>query len=68
MTLQEIIIMLAVALVCIIVTAVVASKVTASRLKKSADTSIGNAEENATEIMDEALKTADAKKRFVAYM
>ncbi|MDE7253204.1 MAG: ribonuclease Y [Acetatifactor sp.] len=55
--------MLAVALVCIIVTAVVASKVTASRLKKSADTTIGNAEEKAREIIDEALKTAEAKKR-----
>ena len=63
MTLQEIIIMLVVALVCILVTAVVACKVTASRLKKSADTTIGNAEEKAREIIDEALKTAEAKKR-----
>ncbi|MCM1091934.1 MAG: ribonuclease Y [Muribaculum sp.] len=63
MTLQEIIIMLVVALVCIVVSAVITAKVTASRLKNAADTTIGNAEEKAREIIDEALKTAEAKKR-----
>ncbi len=64
MTLQEIIILLVVvALVCILVTAVVASMVTTSHLKKSASNTIGNAEEKAREIIDEALKTAETKKR-----
>ncbi len=63
MTLQGVIIMLVVALVCILVTALVTNKVTVSYLKKSAANTIGNAEEKAREIIDEALKTAEAKKR-----
>ena len=63
MTLQEVIVTLVVALVCILVTAVVTYKVTVSHLKKSAANTIGNAEEKAREIIDEALKTAEAKKR-----
>ncbi len=54
---------LAVALVCILVTAVVTNKVTTSYLKKSANNTIGNAEEKAREIIDDALKTAESKKR-----
>jgi ribonuclease Y len=61
--LQEIIITLVIALVCIIVTAVVTYNVTVSYMKKSAANTIGNAEEKAREIIDEALKTAEAKKR-----
>ena len=63
MTLQEIIIMLVVALVCILVTAVITNRVTVSSLKKSANNTIGNAEGKAREIIDEALKTAESKKR-----
>ena len=63
MTLQEVIVTLVVALVCVLVTAVVTYKVTVSHLKKSAANTIGNAEEKAREIIDEALKTAEAKKR-----
>ncbi len=63
MTLQEVIITLVVALVCVLVSAVVTNKVTVSHLKKSAANTIGNAEEKAREIIDEALKNAEAKKR-----
>ncbi|MCM1112298.1 MAG: ribonuclease Y [Muribaculum sp.] len=63
MTLQGVIIMLVVALVCILVTALITNKVTVSYLKKSAANTIGNAEEKAREIIDEALKTAETKKR-----
>ena len=63
MTLQEVIITLVVALVCILVTAVITNKATVSYLKKSAANTIGNAEEKAREIIDDALKTAEAKKR-----
>ncbi len=61
--LQQVIITLAVALVCILVTAVITYRVTVSHLKKSAANTIGNAEEKAREIIDEALKNAEAKKR-----
>lgn len=63
MTLQEIIITLVVALVCILVSAVITNRITVSSLKKSANNTIGNAEGKAREIIDEALKTAEAKKR-----
>ncbi len=56
-------VVLAVALVCILVAALITNKVTTSYLKKSANNTIGNAEEKAREIIDEALKTADSKKR-----
>ncbi len=60
---QTIIVALAVALVCILVTALVTNKLTTSYLKKSANNTIGNAEEKAREIIDDALKTAESKKR-----
>ena len=63
MTLHAIIIMLVVVLVCILVTAVITHLITSSYLKKSATNTIGNAEEKAREIIDDALKTAEAKKR-----
>ena len=50
-------------LVAVAVTAVVTAVITKSRLKKSAEGTIGNAEEKAREIIDEALKTAENKKR-----
>ena len=52
-----------IAAVCVLVTAVVTALATTSRLKKSSANTIGNAEEKAREIIDEALKTADSKKR-----
>ena len=41
----------------------ITAKVTTNRLKKNAEGTIGNAEEKAREIIDEALKTAENKKR-----
>ncbi|MBR1931816.1 MAG: ribonuclease Y [Lachnospiraceae bacterium] len=52
-----------IAVVCILVTAVITMYVTTSRLKKDSESTIGNAEEKAREIIDEALKTAETKKR-----
>ncbi len=63
MTLQWILIMIAVALVCILVSAFVTYLATISYMKKSAANTIGNAEEKAREIIDDALKTAETKKR-----
>ncbi|MCM1527749.1 MAG: ribonuclease Y [Bacteroides sp.] len=63
MTLPNIIIMLVVALVCILATAVVTHSLTVSHLKKSAANTIGNAEEKAREIIDDALKSAETRKR-----
>jgi len=60
---QTILIALAVALVCILVTALITNKLTTSYLQKSANNTIGNAEEKAREIIDDALKTAESKKR-----
>ncbi|MCM1102125.1 MAG: ribonuclease Y [Clostridium sp.] len=59
----NIIIMLVVALVCILATAVVTHSLTVSHLKKSAANTIGNAEEKAREIIDDALKSAETRKR-----
>ena len=47
----------------IAVTAVVTGVVVSTLQKKSTATTIGNAEDKAREIIDEALKTAEAKKR-----
>jgi ribonuclease Y len=52
-----------IAVVCILVTAVITALVTTSSLKKNSESTIGNAEEKAREIIDEALKTAETKKR-----
>ena len=54
---------LIVALICIAVTAVVTSILVSSYQKKKHAETIGNAEDKAREIIDEALKTAEAKKR-----
>jgi len=51
------------ALIAIVVSAAITYFVTASVLKKSASSKIGNAENKAREIIDEALKTAETKKR-----
>ncbi len=54
---------IAIVLACILVTAVVAAMLTSSHEKKVAAKTIGNAEDKAREIIDEALKTAETKKR-----
>jgi len=51
------------ALVAVIVSAAITYVVTTGLMKKNADSKIGNAEEKAREIIDEALKTAETKKR-----
>ncbi|MBO4982008.1 MAG: ribonuclease Y, partial [Lachnospiraceae bacterium] len=56
-------VLIAIALACVLVTVVITAVVTSSYQKKSSAKTIGNAEDKAREIIDEALKTADAKKR-----
>ena len=56
-------IIIAVAIVLIVVAAVISHFVTVSNLKKNADSKIGNAEAKAREIIDDAVKTAEAKKK-----
>ena len=51
------------ALIAVAVSAVITYFVTSTLLKKNAGSKIGNAEEKAREIIDEALKTAENKKR-----
>ena len=54
---------IAVAVVLIIAAAVISHFVTVSNLKKNAQSKIGNAETKAREIIDDAVKTAEAKKK-----
>ena len=54
---------IAVAVVLIIAAAVISHFVTVSNLKKNAESKIGNAETKAREIIDDAVKTAEAKKK-----
>ena len=56
-------IVIAVAAVLVIVAAVVSHFVTVSNLRKNAEFKIGNAESRAREIIDDAVKTAEAKKK-----
>ena len=49
--------------IAMIVAAVIASIVSVKRFKKSAEETLGNADAKAREIIDEALKTAETKKR-----
>ena len=56
-------IVIAVAVVLVIVSAVIRHFVTVSNLKKNAESKIGNAENKAREIIDDAVKTAEAKKK-----
>ena len=56
-------IVIAVAVVLIIVSAVISHFATVSNLKKNAESKIGNAENKAREIIDDAVKTAEAKKK-----
>ena len=59
----NIVIVLVVSVIAIIAAVLITAKVTTNRLKKNAEGTIGNAEEKAREIIDEALKTAENKKR-----
>ena len=56
-------IVIAVAVVLIVVAAVLSHFLTVSSLKNNAESKIGNAETKAREIIDDALKTAEAKKK-----
>ena len=56
-------IIIAVAIVLIVVAAVISRFVTISSLKNNAESKIGNAENRAREIIDDAVKTAEAKKK-----
>ena len=56
-------IVIAVAAVLVIVAAVVSHFATVSNLRKNAESKIGNAESRAREIIDDAVKTAEAKKK-----
>ena len=56
-------IVIAVAVVLVTVSAVISHFVTVSNLKKNAESKIGNAENKAREIIDDAVKTAEAKKK-----
>ena len=56
-------IFIAVAAVLVIAAAVISHFVTVSNLKKNADSKIGSAESKVREIIDDAVKTAEAKKK-----
>ena len=56
-------IIIAVAVVLIIAAAVLSHFLTVSNLKKNAESKIGNAETRARQIIDDAVKTAEAKKK-----
>ena len=54
---------IAIAVVLIIAAAVISHFITVSSLKNNAESKIGNAEAKAREIIDDAVKTAEAKKK-----
>ena len=56
-------IVIAVAVILIVVAAVISHFLTVSNLKNNAESKIGNAEARAREIIDDAVKTAEAKKK-----
>ncbi|MDO4474671.1 MAG: ribonuclease Y [Eubacteriales bacterium] len=56
-------IVIAVAIVLIILAAIISRFATISSMRKNADSKIGNAEIKAREIIDDAVKTAEAKKK-----
>ena len=57
------VIIIAVAVVLVIAAAVISHFVTVSNLKNNAESKIGSAETKAREIIDDAVKTAEAKKK-----
>ena len=56
-------IMIAVTIVLVIAGVIISHFVTVSNLRKNAESKIGNAESKAREIIDDAVKTAEAKKK-----
>ena len=60
---QPYIITIVAVVIALVVASIVTYFVTVSSLKKSADSKIGNAESRAREIIDEAVKTAEATKK-----
>ena len=56
-------IMIAVTVVLVIAGVIISHFVTVSNLRKNAESKIGNAESKAREIIDDAVKTAEAKKK-----
>ena len=56
-------IVIAVAAVLVIAAAIISHFATVSNMKKNAESKIGNAESKAREIIDDAVKTAEAKKK-----
>ena len=54
---------LIIAIICVIATAIITWFISAAYRKKVYDSKIGSAEDKAREIIDEALKTAETKKR-----
>jgi len=56
-------ILIAVGVVLIVAAAVISHFLTVSNLKQNAESKIGNAETKAREIIDDAVKTAEAKKK-----
>ena len=56
-------IVIAVAAVLVIAAAIISHLVTVSNMRKNAESKIGNAENKAREIIDDAVKTAEAKKK-----
>ncbi len=56
-------IVIAVAAVLVIAAAIISHFVTVSNMRKNAESKIGNAESKAREIIDDAVKTAEAKKK-----
>ena len=59
----KVILAIVILLVAIVVTALVAKSVSVSNYKKVEEAKIGSAEDKARQIIDEALKTAETKKR-----
>ena len=59
----NIVIVLVASVIAIIAAVLITAKVTTNRQKKNAEGTIGNSEEKSREIIDEALRTAENKKR-----
>ena len=60
---QEIIITAVAVVIALVVASIVTRALTISKLTKDANSKIGNAESRAREIIDDALKNAEAKKK-----
>ncbi len=60
---MPVVVTVVISLVLIVVAALVSSKVSVDRFRKESEEKIGNAEDRAREIIDDAVKAAEAKKR-----